>query len=107
MIEVLESMRIPLETVNFEKIENKTFEVVRAIAKLCEFCDKPLKVEEKVIKKIHFSDHRDYSSFLVRRKAHDRVEIDLEKGRLYLYNHDYPGDVHPNCVERFAKKSLR
>ena len=100
-------MKKPLETINFDEMENKTFEVVQVIANLCEFCDKPLRVEEKVVKKIHISNHKDYTNLLVRRKAHDRVEVDPEKGTIYLYDHDYPGDVHPSCIERFAKEGWR
>jgi len=98
-------MKKALQAVKFEEMENKTFVVVQVIEKLCEFCEKPLSSEEREVRTIQISNHDDYGNLLVKARAHDRVEVDLGKNRIYLYDHDYPGDVHPTCVEKYSEKS--
>ncbi|NIR86229.1 hypothetical protein GWO13_01125 [Candidatus Bathyarchaeota archaeon] len=97
-------MRKPLQTVKFKEMENKVFATVQVTEKLCEFCEKPLSREEREVTTIQISGHDDYENLLVRARAHDRVEVDLEENRIYLYNHDYPGDVHPSCVKKYSEK---
>jgi len=89
-----------LSTVEYEEMKDKTFTEVRVEEKLCEVCDKPLRTEEKTLKTIQISDYNSYSNLLTRQKAHDRVEVDLEEKKIYLYHHDYPGDIHPECIEK-------
>ena len=89
-----------MSTVEYEEMKDKTFTEVRVDEKLCEVCDKPLRTEEKALKTIHIGDYDSYSNLLTRQRAHDRVEVDLEEGKIYVYHHDYPGDVHPGCVEK-------
>ena len=84
----------------YEEMKDKTFTLIRVEEKLCEVCDKPLRTEEKTLKTIQISDYNSYSNLLTRQKAHDRVEVDLEENRIYLYHHDYPGEVHPSCIEK-------
>jgi hypothetical protein len=98
-------VRKALQTVKFKEMENKTFVVVQVIEKLCEFCGKPLSREERDVRTIQISKHDDYGNLLIKARAHDRVEVDLEENRIYLYDHDYPGDVHPSCVEKYSEKS--
>lgn len=98
-------MRKALQTVKFKEMENKTFVVVHVVEKLCEFCEKPLGREEREVRTIQISNHDDYGNLLIKARAHDRVEVDLEENRIYLYDHDYPGDVHPSCVEKYSEKS--
>ncbi len=98
-------MRKALQTVKFKEMENKTFATVQVIEKLCEFCEKPLSREEGEVRSIQISNHGDYRNLLIKARAHDRVEVDLEKSKIYLYDHDYPGDVHPSCVEKCSEKS--
>lgn len=98
-------MRKPLQTVKFREMENKTFVVVQVTEKLCEFCEKPLGREEREVKSIRISDHDDYGNLLMKARAHDRVEVDVKGNRIYLYDHDYPGDVHPICVEKNSEES--
>jgi len=86
--------------VEYEEMKDKTFTLIRVEEKLCEVCDKPLRTEEKTLKTIQISDYNSYSNLLTRQKAHDRVEVDLEENRIYLYHHDYPGEVHPSCIEK-------
>jgi hypothetical protein len=42
----------------------------------------------------------DLLGLLDRARAHDRAEIDVENGKVYFYDHDFPGDVHPECIEK-------
>jgi hypothetical protein len=93
-------LRRALSTVSYEEMKGKTFTEIRVVAKLCEVCDKPLRAEEKPLKTIAISDYDSYSNLLTRQRAHDRVEVDLEEKKIYLYNHDYPGEVHQGCIEK-------
>lgn len=96
-------MRRPLETMKFHEMKDKTFKVIQVIENLCELCGKPLYEKEGKVKTVQISSHNDYSNLLLRARAHDRVEVDSEKNEIYLYDHDYPGDVHPNCIENYSK----
>ena len=96
-------MKKALGTVKFKEMQNKTFKVIQVVEKLCEFCDKPLSLEEKVVKTVRISSHSDYRNLFMRAKAHDRVEVDPEENKIYLYEHDYPGDVHPSCAEKYGE----
>jgi len=93
-------LRRALSTVGYEEMKGKTFTEIRVDEKLCEVCDKPLRTEEKTLKTILISDYDSYSNLLTRQRAHDRVEVDLEENKIYLYHHDYPGDIHPGCIEK-------
>jgi len=93
-------LRRPLEAVDFEEMKGKIFTEIRVTEKLCEVCDKPIRTEEKPVKTLEISDHDVYSSLLTRQRAHDRVEVDTEENKIYLYHHDYPGEVHPGCIEK-------
>jgi len=88
-----------LQSVKFGEMENKTFEVMLRTERLCEICDGVMDTKEKVIKMIRISDRRDYDNLLMRVKVYDRAEADTENNKIYVYNHDYPGDVHPSCIE--------
>lgn len=93
-------MRRPLSDVGYEEMKEKTFTEVRIDEKLCEVCDKPLRTEETILKTIHITDYSSYSNLLTRQRAHDRVEVDLDENKIYVYHHDYPGDVHQECIEK-------
>ena len=93
-------MKKALQTVKFGEMEKKTFEATLITEKLCEICDKPIDTKEKTLKTIHISDRRDYDNLLTRAKIYDRAEVDIENNKIYFYNHDYPGDVHPSCIEK-------
>lgn len=88
-------------------MKNKAFRVVQVIEKLCELCRKPLDTEERGVRMVRISSYKDYSNLLIRARAHDRVEVDLGEYRIYLFDHDYPGDVHPSCVGEYGKDYLR
>jgi hypothetical protein len=89
-----------LSEVKFEDLKGKSFEVIRVVEMLCEVCEKPLSVKEKFLRKIQFLSEKDYRDLLNRAAVHDRVEVDVENGKIYLYDHDFPGDIHPECVEK-------
>jgi hypothetical protein len=89
-----------LSEVKFEDLKGKSFEVIRVVEMLCEVCEKPLSVKEKFLRKIRISSEKDYRDLLNRAAVHDRVEVDVENGKIYLYDHDFPGDVHPECIEK-------
>jgi len=93
-------LRRPLSTVEYEDMKDKTFTEIRVDEKLCEVCDKPLRTVEKILKTVQISDYNSYSNLLTRQRAHDRVEVDLEENKIYVYHHDYPGEVHPGCIEK-------
>lgn len=84
----------------FEDLKGKSFEVIRIVEMLCEVCEKPLSVKEKLLRKIQISSEKDYRDLLNRVAVHDRVEVDVENGKIYLYDHDFPGDIHPECIEK-------
>ena len=89
-----------LSEVKFEDVKGKSFEVIRTVEMLCEVCEKPLSVKEKFLRKIRISSEKDYRDLLNRAAVHDRVEVDVENGKIYLYDHDFPGDIHPECIEK-------
>jgi len=89
-----------LQTVKFGEMENKTFEVMLITERLCEVCDRIIDTKEKTLKMIHISDRMGYDNLLTRAKVYDRAEVDIENNKIYFYNHDYPGDVHPSCIEK-------
>ncbi len=93
-------MRKPLSSVEFDEMKGKTFTEIRVDEKLCEVCDKPIRTEEKTLKTVHITDYNSYSNLLTRQRAHDRVEVDVEENKIYVYHHDYPGEVHPGCIEK-------
>jgi len=93
-------LRKALSAVDFEEMKGKTFTEIRVTEKLCEVCDKPIRAEEKVLKTIVIADYDTYSNLFTRQRAHDRVEVDVGENKIYLYHHDYPGDVHPGCIEK-------
>ena len=93
-------MKKALQIVKFKEMENKTFEVTLITERLCEICDRVIDTREKVIKIIHISDRRDYNNLLMRAKVYDRAEVDIENNKIYFHNHDYPGDIHPSCIQK-------
>jgi hypothetical protein len=93
-------MRKTLSTVEYEEMKGKTFTEIRVDEKLCEVCEKPIRTVEKTLKTITISEYDSYSNLLTRQRAHDRVEVDLEENKIYVYHHDYPGEVHPGCIEK-------
>jgi phage pi2 protein 07 len=91
-------LKISLAQVKFEDMKGKSFETIRVTEMLCEVCQKTLRTREKILKKIQISSREDYENLLNRAAVHDRVEV--ENGKIYFCDHDFPGDVHPECIEK-------
>jgi hypothetical protein len=94
------SLRKPLSEAEFEELKNKSFELIRVTEMLCEACEKPMSTKERPLRRIQVSTEQDYKNLLNRASVHDRAEIDVEKGEIYFYDHDFPGDIHPECIEK-------
>lgn len=93
-------MRKSLSEVKFEDLKGKTFDLINMVEMLCEVCEKPLSAKEKSVREIRVLSKEDYQNLLNRSTVHKRAEIDIEKGRIYFYDHDFPGDIHPECIEK-------
>ena len=92
-------MKKSLPEVKFEELKGKSFELISIVEMLCEVCEKPLSMKEKFLRKTLILSKEDYQNLLNRATVHDRVEVDIENGKIYFYDHDFPGDVHPECIE--------
>jgi DNA polymerase elongation subunit (family B) len=93
-------LRKNLKEVKLEELKGKTFELIRVVEMLCEVCQKPLSTKEKLLRKIQITTNEEYQNLLDRATVHDRAEADLENSKIYFYDHDFPGDIHPECVEK-------
>jgi len=89
-----------LSGVKFEELKGKSFELILIVEMLCEVCEKPLRTREKFLRKTQILSKEDYENLLNRATVHDRVEVDVENSKIYFYDHDFPGDVHPECIEK-------
>jgi hypothetical protein len=89
-----------LSETKFEELRGKNFEIIRIVEMLCEACEKPLSKKEKFLRKIQIMSKEDFQNLLSRAAVHDRAEVDMENGKIYFYDHDFPGDVHPECIEK-------
>ena len=92
-------MKKLLHLLKFEEMKDRTFKVIRITKLLCEICDKPLDRRESVLREMGISSSEDYENLLLRSKIYDSAEVDLENAKIYFYDHDYPGDIHPSCIE--------
>jgi len=93
-------LRKNLTEVRFEETKGKTLELVRVVEMMCEVCGKPMSAKERPQRKIQILSKEDFDGLLNRASVHDRAEIDIEAGKVYFYDHDFPGDVHSACVEK-------
>jgi len=93
-------LRRRLSEVRFDELKGKNFELVVIVELLCEACGKPLSAREKSLRRIQILSRGDYQNLLDRAAAHDRGEVDTENSKIYFYDHDFPGDVHPECIEK-------
>lgn len=89
-----------LDETRFEQFLDKKFVLIRTVEMLCEVCRKPLRTREEILRQFRIANREDYENFLNRARIHDRVEVDFENGKIYLYDHDFPGDIHPECIEK-------
>jgi hypothetical protein len=88
-----------LSEAKFEELSGKSFKLICVVEMLCEVCKKPLSTKEKLLRETRISSKEDYQNLLSRAAVHDSAEIDFEKSKIYFYDHDFPGDIHPECVE--------
>ena len=93
------SVRINVRETTFPQMKGRTFETVRVIENLCEFCRRPVSVDETRAKVVTISTFNDHHGLVSRAAAHDRVEVDLEESRIYVYDHAYPCVFHPECLK--------
>ena len=91
-------MKKSLSEVKFEDMKGKDFELILVVEMLCEVCEKPLGTREKILRRTQILSREDYQNLLNRATVHDRVEVDVENGKIYFYDHDFPGDVHSECI---------
>jgi len=89
-----------LSAAKFEELKDKRFEIIRIVELLCEVCGKPLGKKEQSLRKIQILNEENYRNLLERATVHDRSEVNFENNRIYFYDHDYPGDIHPECIEK-------
>lgn len=93
-------LRKNLSEAKFEELKDKRFEIIRVVELLCEVCGKPLGKKEQSLRKIQILNEENYRNLLDRATVHDRSEVDFENKRIYFYDHDFPGDIHPECIEK-------
>jgi len=93
-------LRKSLESATFQEMEKREFKVLLITEQLCELCGKPMDKKEKTLRVIRISNPEDYKDLLTRARVYDRAEVDTETNEIYFYDRDYPGDVHPSCVEK-------
>lgn len=84
----------------FEEVKGRNFELVRVVEMMCEVCEKPMGTKEKQLRRVQIEAREDLESLMSRASVHDRAEVDLVSNTIYFYDHDFPGDVHPTCVEK-------
>jgi hypothetical protein len=100
MIRMEKFLKKSLSEARFDELKGKSFEVIRIVEMLCEVCEKPLSKKEKVLRETLILSEGDFQNLLNRAAVHDRAEVDIEKGKIYFYDHDFPGDVHAECIEK-------
>jgi len=93
-------LRKNLSEVRFEELRDKSFELILVVEMLCELCENPLGTRKKFLRRIQILSREDYQNLLNRARVHDRAEVDIENGKIYFYDHDFPGDVHLECIEK-------
>jgi GTP cyclohydrolase FolE2 len=84
----------------FEELEDKGFDLIRVVEMLCEVCERPLSKKEKFLRRIQITSREDYQNLLDRASVHDRAEVDVDKSKIYFFDHDFPGDVHSECIDK-------
>ncbi len=93
-------MRKNLSDIRFEELKDRPLQLIHVVEMLCEICEKPLGTKEKAIKDIQIQSREELVHLLNRASIHDRAEVDFDDGKIYFYDHDFPGDIHKECVEK-------
>jgi len=89
-----------LPEVKFEELKGKTVELIRVVEMLCEVCERPLGKRERLLRRVQILSRDDYQNILDRARVHDRAEVDVENSKIYFYDHDFPGNIHTECIEK-------
>jgi hypothetical protein len=84
----------------FEELKDKDFELIRGVEMLCEVCEKPLSKKERFLRRFQIVSKEDYENLLKRASVHDRAEVDIDKSKICFFDHDFPGDVHSECISK-------
>ena len=82
------------------ELQGKNFDIILIIERLCEICEKPLDTQEKFLRKVRTETREDFEKLLIRGGAHGHAEIDVENMKIYFFDRSFPGDVHPDCIEK-------
>jgi len=93
-------VRINIRETSFPQMKGRTFEMVKVVDNLCEFCRQPVSTDEAKGGVITLFTYNDHHSLLSRAAAHDRVEVDLQENRIYLFDHAFPCVFHHECLKR-------
>jgi len=93
-------MRINIRDTSFGQMKGRTFETVKIVSNLCEFCRQPVSTEQAKGKVITISTPSDHHGVLSRAAAHDGVEVYFQENRIYVFDHAYPCVFHPECLKR-------
>ena len=93
-------MTINIRETSFPQMKGRTFEIVNVVDNLCEFCRQPVSTDETRAKTVTIFTYSDHHSLVSRAAAHDRVEVDFEKSRIYIFDHAFPCVFHPECLSR-------
>ncbi len=91
-------MRINIRDTSFPQLKDRTFEMVKVVDNLCEFCRRPVSTEETRGRLVTISTYDDHHSLLSRAAAHDRVEVDFAENRIYVFDHAFPCVFHAECL---------
>lgn len=93
-------MKKSLSEAKFDEMKDRSFDLYRVVEMMCEVCEKPMRANERLLRTVQIASKEDFERLLSRGATHDRAEIDIEGGKIYFYDHDFPGDVHAVCVEK-------
>jgi hypothetical protein len=93
-------LRKSLSEATFDELRDRSFELIRVVEMLCEVCEKPLGKKENAFRRIRITRTEDFQNLLDRARVHDRAEVDVDKSKIYFFDHDFPGDIHSECIEK-------
>jgi len=93
-------LRKNLSEVEFEFLKGRSFDLINVTEMLCEVCKKKLGTKTKFIRKVQVLSKEDFQNLLSRGSVHDRMEVDVESGQILFFDHDFPGDIHRECVDK-------
>lgn len=93
-------MRINVRDTTFAQMKGRILDMIQITENLCEFCRQPVSSDEVRGRVIMISTFDDHHSLVSRAAAHDRVEVDIEENRVYVYDHAFPCVFHAECLKK-------